>query len=129
MSSLVIVDRAEKLGPGDAGLENPLRVGEVLLYPNVGTPLSKSRNKQMGFYMAIKAKGAPPSKATVRILQKGQPLAELPVDLPAAGPDGNVQFTSGLPLEAFPPGEYDLSIAVSDGKSSVSSTAHFTVVP
>jgi VWFA-related protein len=129
ISSMVIVDRTEKLGPEDQNQENPLRLGEMLLYPNIGTPLSKTKTKQMSFYAAVRANGTAPTKATIEILQKGQKLAELPVDLGKPDATGRIQFANSLPLEPFPPGAYELRLSVTDGTTSTASSTTFSVVP
>jgi VWFA-related protein len=129
ISSVVIVDRTERLSAEDQKMENPLRLGEMLLYPNVGSPLSKAKSKQMSFYATLNTSGTAPTKATIEILQKGQKLAELPVDLPAADASGRIQFANSLPLEAFPPGAYELKLAVTDGTTTTASSTTFSVVP
>ena len=51
MSSLVLVKRGEKVPEKDRRADNPLLVNDVLLYPNLGEPVSKAA-KELGFYFA-----------------------------------------------------------------------------
>ena len=52
MSSLVIVKRGEKVPEKDRRADNPLLVNDVVLYPNLGDPISKAA-KELGFYFAV----------------------------------------------------------------------------
>ena len=67
VSSLVIVHRAEKM-PAAEQPDNPLHVGDLLLYPNIGEPLKKSVDKGLSFYIAITpAAGQPPPTAVLEL--------------------------------------------------------------
>ena len=129
LSSLVILKRAESLTPEEQKQTNPFHFGELLIYPNLGEPIRKTVMKQLPFYFSVcvpqGVKTAP--KLAIEVTQRGQHLARLQSELPAPDPAGRIQFASGLPLDTFQPGTYELKIVVSDGTSSVSRTIAFTV--
>jgi hypothetical protein len=131
LSSLALLQRAEKLSDADKKVDNPFHFGEVLVYPNMGRPLSKSGNKQVAFFFTVyPAKGATASpKFTLRVLKDGKQLA---AGSPALGPvdsSGRIQYASALPLDGFQPGKYVLEITVTDGHTSTSRSIQFTVQP
>jgi hypothetical protein len=127
LSSLVIVRRGEKVPESQRIPDSPLYVGDTLLYPNLGEPLVKGTDKELGFYLVVyPASGgsAPPAgpSATLELLQNGQPLARLPLQLAPAQPDGRIQQVSRIPIEALPAGTYELRIAVQQaGRTEVRS--------
>jgi VWFA-related protein len=128
VSSLIVVRRTEKVPAAERTDDNPLYFGELLLYPSLGEPLSKSRDKTLSFYYTLQPAGSAAPAATLEILQKGQSLAQLPLQLPAPSADGRIQHTAQLPLENFPAGEYTLRVNVTQGSAKETRDAGFRVV-
>lgn len=127
-SSLLIVRRTEKVPASDRGADNPLYLGDLLLYPNLGEPLRKSADKTLPFFMTIDpAPGSAPT-ATLEIVQKGQPLAQLPMELSKPDTAGRISQQGQLPLASFPAGAYVLRVTVSQGAQKEVREAPFTVV-
>jgi VWFA-related protein len=131
LSSIVVLKRAERLGPSDQTVNNPFRYGEVLIYPNTGEPVRKSAQKQLAFFFtAYPAKNSPgPFKLIIEVLQSGRTLGQTSADLPSADASGRVQYASALPLDSFQPGIYELKVTVEDGQGSVARFVRFTVEP
>jgi hypothetical protein len=129
LSSLTIVERAEEVKGTDNVKGEPFRVGNALLYPNLGTPLKKTADGKLAFYVtAYVAHGQTQApQASVEVAQNGRSLARVPMELPAPDADGRIQYTNAVPLSAFPPGSYELRVTVTDGTHSVTRTARFTV--
>ena len=76
LSSLVIVRRGEKVPEAERVQGSPLYVGDTLLYPNLGEPLVKGTDKELGFYLVVyPTQGAAPQpggpSATLELLQNG----------------------------------------------------------
>jgi VWFA-related protein len=127
-SSLVIVHRTEKVPANERTGDNPLYFGELLLYPNLGEPLGKAKDKTLSFYFTIDpAPGGVPS-ATLEIVQGAQSLAQLPMDLPKPDATGRISHVAQLPLASFPPGSYILRITLTQGGQKEVRDAPFTVV-
>jgi len=59
----------------------------------------------------------------------GTPAGQLPIQLPAPDQNGRIQYTGTIPLDAFPPGEYELKATVSDGVTKAMRSERFTVQP
>ncbi len=115
MSSLVLVKRGEKMLEKDRPANSPLLVKDVLLYPNLGEPVSKS-SKEVGFYFAVyPAAGGPPSEAVIELLKDANVVAQLPLPL-ATAVDGRIQQVGRLPIDQLPAGTYDLRAVVKQGQ-------------
>ena len=119
MSSLVIVKRVEKVPERDRRADNPLLVGDAVLYPNLGEPVSKS-SKELGFYFAAyPVKGGPAAASFIEVLQNGKAVAQLPMPVAAADANGRAQQAGRLPLQQFAPGTYELRAVVQQGTEQV----------
>ncbi|HXK08482.1 MAG TPA: VWA domain-containing protein, partial [Vicinamibacteria bacterium] len=127
LSSLVLIDRIEKVPPSERDPANPFYYGDALVYPNMGAPFRKSAVKALGFFFTA-CDTKPGHKAVIEVAKGGQSLGKLPLDLPAANADGVVQSAGALPLAGFGPGAYELRLSLLDGVRPVASrTASFTV--
>jgi hypothetical protein len=130
VSSLLVVERTERVPENERDADNPLYYGDLLLYPNIGKPLSKAADKTLSFALAVygAAGGAAPA-ATLELQQKGQSLGRVPLTVPAPDAAGRSQIASQLPLDPFPPGDYTLEVTVTAGSAKEVRSAPFTVVP
>ena len=122
-----IVRRAEAAadGQGDAG--NPLYFGNVLLYPNLGQPLSKVTDKELAFGFTAYDGHDGPLEATLELLRSGQSVATVPLTLGAADAQGRINQLSKLPLEPLAPGAYELRVTVKTGTQRVTRGVPFAV--
>lgn len=128
MSSVVIIQRAEQVKEKS---DSPFLIGEVLVYPNLGEPVSKSVNKQVGFYFTIYSatgsNGTP--KLLLEVFQGGKSVAKVPLKLTPPDEKGRIQYASALPLDSLGPGTYELRVSVSDAKGTISRSTAFTLEP
>jgi VWFA-related protein len=116
VSSLVLVDRAERVKPEDRAKDNPLYAGDVLVYPNLGEPLRKSRDKALTFYVVVvPSSSGPPPEATLQIAREGRMLAEAPLALAAPDVSAQIRHIAQIPLERFEAGSYTLRLTVVQG--------------
>jgi VWFA-related protein len=130
ISNLVVVAKSQKAAVADTQA-NPFRVGELVLFPNLGEPLHKASSKGLSMFLTIypgTGSGATP-KMSIELAQKGQALGQLPIQLPAPDQSGRIQYTGTIPLDAFPPGEYELKAMVTDGTTKAMRSERFTVQP
>jgi len=119
LSSLVIVKRVEKVSEKDRRPENPLLVRDIVLYPNLGEPISKA-SKEVGFYFAAyPVAGGPAAESVIELLQNGNPVARIPMPLAAPDAAGRVQQVGRLPLADLAPGTYDLRAILQQGSDRV----------
>ena len=118
VSNLVVVGRSEKLPEVDRPADNPFLVGDLLLYPNLGTPLPKAEAKELAFFFTIYPGLTSKPTATLELMQNGKLLARSPLPLEAADNTGRIQQVGRLPLDTLTPGTYDLRVVVTDGAST-----------
>lgn len=129
LSSVIVLRRAEQAPASKENENNPFRYGSDLVYPNMGEPLSQSRNKEFAFYFDVyPAKRGGDPKLTIEITGNNKTVSGSPA-LGAPDETGRIQFLSALPLSGFQPGDYSLRITISQGDTSVSRVANFTVQP
>ena len=129
VSSLLLVRRSERVSETERTPDGPLYVGNTVLYPNLGDPLVKGTDKELGFYFVVYPGqgGGPAPAASLELLQNGQSLAKVPLQLAAPAADGRIQQVSRIPIEALPPGSYELRVAVQQGGQPEVRSATFRV--
>jgi VWFA-related protein len=128
LSSLVLVKRGEKVAENERQNDNPLFVNDVVLFPNLGEPVSKG-SKEVGFYFAIypgAAKATP--EAAIELLQNGVLLARVPMPQNAPDESQRIAQAGRLPLEQLTPGTYELRAVVKQGTEQVSRSTILRVV-
>lgn len=131
LSSVSLLKRAERLTPDEQKNDQPFHFGELLVYPNLGEPVSKSKAKQLAFFVtAWPPKGsAAKMQLTFAILQNNRSLGKSSADLPAPDEQGEIKYASSFSLSDFQPGDYELRVMVSDGKNTVTRSTQFAVAP
>jgi VWFA-related protein len=128
MSSLVLVKRGETVPEKDRRANNPLLVKDVMLYPNLGEPVSKE-SKELGFYFAAyPVHGGPAPESVIQLLQDGKPVAQLPMPLASADASGRVQQVGRLPLAELAAGTYELRAVVTQGSERVFGSSMLRIV-
>jgi hypothetical protein len=148
VSSLVLVDRIEQTQPpaadaspapnagntaddsGDAG-GGPLYVGNLLVYPNAGEPISKRDRRELTFYFSIYSNGpgrvqAP--SAELELLASGRLLARVPLKLTEPDARQRIQQVSRMPIDTLTPGAYELRLRVHDGRRIVERAAFLRLI-
>jgi hypothetical protein len=128
LSSLMVVSRAEKLTKEEQTGKSPLHYGEVMLYPNLGTPIRKSVAPVLGFFFSVYGQGAAPGqRATLEIQQGAKVIAKTTTELGARDAKGRSQNAGALPVSSLAPGAYTLKVSVADGQGVQVREAPFTV--
>ncbi len=131
MSSLVIVARTETVAAADSSIDAPLYFGNVLMYPNMGDPVSQSGDGEVAFYFSLYPEtGHQVTEAKVELLRNGRQIAAAPLQMgtPApSAPSDRVQHVGRLPLASLTPGIYELRVLVTDGRTRQERSTYFTV--
>lgn len=129
VSTLVVVQRAERVEQADRRRDLPFYYGDMLLYPNAGEALRIGRDTELTFYFSFyKAGGADAAAATLELLHGGQTLAAVPIELPPASPEGRVQHVGRLPIDKFPSGTYELRLRLqASGRPEETRSTFFTI--
>jgi hypothetical protein len=130
LSSVVLIKGAEQAAAGGQA-PNPFHFGEVLLYPNLGEPVSKAASKNLAFFVTVYPPrgAASAAKLKMEITQQGRTLGQSTNDLPAPDAEGRIQYASAVPLYKYAPGVYELKVTVSDARDTVTRSEKFTVAP
>ena len=131
LSSVAVLKRAERLTPEEQQRDQPLRFGELLVYPNLGERVDRSTVKQLAyFFTAWPAKGVTkPMQVTLEILQNNRQIGKTSGELPLADERGQIKYASAFPLDKFTEGVFELRVTVSDGQNSVTRSTNFVVGP
>lgn len=128
LSSISIIQRAE---PVKEKSDSPFQVGDLMIYPNLGEPVSKAAAQKIGFYFNVYPASGPPQplRVTLQVLQQDKALAT--VNLKPGEPDdkGKIAFAGALPVESLAPGTYTLKIIASDANRAARRQTSFTLAP
>jgi VWFA-related protein len=113
VSSLVLVGRGERVPATEQDPENPLYVGNVLVYPNLGAPINKTDGAITLFLTVVPVAGRTPS-AELELLRGAEALAKVPLnfDSPVAG---RIQQLWRVPIDRLELGDYRFRVTVADG--------------
>jgi VWFA-related protein len=127
VSSLILTGRVEKVPEQGRRKDNPLTVDDVLIYPNLGDPVSKGA-KELGFYFSVYPARGASAEATLDLLSNGKPIGQLPLTLASPDATGRIQQTGRLPIDQLAPGTYELQIVVKQGTTHVVRNATFRLM-
>ena len=129
MSSLVVVQRGEKVPEKDRRADNPLLVNGVALSPNLGDADQQGRRRKSAFYFAIyPAKEGRGPDVTIELLQNGKAVARLPMPVPPADASGRIQQLGRLPIDQLAPGTYELRAIVKQGDQQVTRSSLLRII-
>jgi hypothetical protein len=128
LSSVAVLKRAERLTPEEQKHDQPFHFGELLVYPDLGEPISKKAG-QLAFFLTVWPTKGSTANLTFVILQNGRPIGKSSAQLPAPDAEGRIKYASSFSLNDFQPGAYELQVIVSDRENSASRTTSFTVAP
>jgi hypothetical protein len=127
VSSVVIVRRAERVKPGDRDEKNPLYVGDLLLYPDLGVPTRTRADGDLAFFFTAYGQRARDTHGRVELLSQGRVVSSAPLAVSAFDPQGRLPQLQRLPIDTLPQGLYELRVIVSDGRGTDSKTARFRI--
>jgi VWFA-related protein len=129
LSSVAVLKRAERLTPEEQKRDQPLRFGELLVYPNLGERIDPATTKQLAyFFTAWPAKGATkPLQMKLEVLQNNRSLGATSGELPAADQSGQIKYAGAFGIDKFPAGVFELKITVGDGQNSVTRSTSFVI--
>jgi VWFA-related protein len=128
VSSLVLVRRAERVPVEDRDKENPLYAGDILLYPNIGDPLSKARDKVLTFFAVIAAPLAAALDASLELKYGERMLATMPIALAPPDRSGRIEHVARMPIDALPAGHYTARLRVRLGGQDIVRAAAFELI-
>ena len=127
VSSLMIVRRTERVPAGERDATNPLYYGDLLLYPNLGEPVSKRQTSAVTFAFTV-VPGTAPVRASLVLSRGERALGETNLKLDPPDAKGVVWHVSQLPLANLAPGEYTLALTVTDDGHSETRRTTFRMI-
>jgi VWFA-related protein len=127
VSSLMIVRRTERVPAAERDANNPLYYGDLLLYPNLGEPISKRQTPALTFAFNV-IPGSGPMRALLALQQGERTLGETALALGTADAQGRIWHVSQLPLTSLTPGEYTLLVTITAGADTETRRATFRVI-
>ncbi|MGI8671436.1 MAG: VWA domain-containing protein [Luteitalea sp.] len=127
VSSVVIVRRAERVAASDRDATNPLYVGDLLLYPDVGVPVRRAADKELVFFFTAYQGTGSTVGGRIELMSQGRVVSSAPLAVSGADPEGRLPQLQRLPIDTLPPGVYELRVTVGDARGSDSKTARFRI--
>jgi VWFA-related protein len=129
LSSVAVLKRAERLTPEEQKRDQPLRFGELLVYPNLGERIDHRTAKQLAYFFTAWPPKAvtKPLQMTLEILQNNRSVGTTSGELPAVDERGQIKYAGSFAIDKFQPGVFELKITVSDGKNKVSRSTIFVI--
>ncbi len=126
LSSVAVLKRAERLSPEEMRRDQPLRFGELLVYPNLGERIDPNTTEQLAyFFTAWPGKGTTkPLQMTLEILQNKRSIGTTSGELPPADERGQIKYAGSFAIDKFPAGTYELKITVN---KEISRTTSFVI--
>jgi len=128
MSSLVVVNSAERVEPGTPAAQGLLSTGQLLLYPNLETPISRQSGGELPFYFLAYSKRDIP-EAFVELLEHGRRVSLNRVTLPAPDSEGRIQYVGTIPISELEPGVYTLRVLLPVGEQLIGRARRLILVP
>jgi VWFA-related protein len=127
MSSLAL---GELVPAGEADPEDPLRIGNQRLVPNIGQPI-KAGHPSMTLYSVVypMAGSKDPAQMTITVLLGDQVANTATAKLPAPDAKGRIPYSTALRMDVLPPGPYRIKVAVAQGATKAEESLAFTIVP
>jgi VWFA-related protein len=128
VSSLVLVRRAERAGPQERQIDNPLFLDDVVLYPSLGEPLPASSNLTLTCFLSLSELAGASPEVAMELLLRGARVAQGSLPLPAPDALGRVRYLGQISVGAVKePGTYTLRLTVTKHGRSVVREAVFTI--
>jgi VWFA-related protein len=125
VSSLVLVRQGEKVPPEQRPADNPLYVGDVLLYPHLGEAIHSSQESALTLFIALSSAPGAALTASLELVRGTDAVAHGPMTLPTPDAAGSIRHVAQVPIDALAPGQYTLRLTVDDGQHRVTRTAEF----
>jgi len=126
VSSLALVERGERVGTGGCDSANPLCVGDVQLYPNLGSPIDRAIGAVTLFAKLKVARGTP-AQAALEVVDRGRVVRRDPVQLDDPDDAGRVLQLIRVPVATLAPGSYTLRLVIDAAGTATVRQAEMTL--
>jgi VWFA-related protein len=128
ISTPAFIKRTEPIPPGALPSSDPFRVGETRMVPYVTVPEVRSGDLPL-FLMVYPAPAeAPPATVLLEFSRQGKVTGRSTPALSAPDKQGQISLVAPIPVSRFPPGDYDLRVAVQQGSQTAEESVKFIVL-
>jgi hypothetical protein len=130
LSTLSVIRRVDDATP-DLPADDPFRVDQKRVVPNLDVPISKAQAKQVSVYVVVYAQpGAVRApKMALELMQGDTLIARAMPTLDVPDKDGRIPFVGTIPIESLAPGRYSIRALVQQGNDVAESESQVTIVP
>jgi VWFA-related protein len=130
LSDLSVIRTVDQTSEAPDPVEDPFRTGTIRVVPNLDLPISKATNTQISAYVTLYPDvSADVPSLTFEFSRDGAVIGRSAAALPKPDDEGRIKYVASFPTDVFAPGRYDLRAIATQGSRSVSSTAHFVLIP
>ena len=129
VGDLILVDHGEPVAPGESTPGNPLVAGSLVLIPAFEPTVRKADRKEINFAISLLLDPAAPLPgATLTLLAGDATVSSVPLPLMPPDAEGRLLAVGRVPIDAIPPGRYDLQVTIGTGEHAQSRKAALTVL-
>src|SRR5579884_765766 len=117
VSSLVLVERYTPQVPSTDTTTDPFRYQNGQITPNLSNTIKLGKGAVLSLYFVIYPDPSVQQKPelTIAFLKDGAPLAQVPMQLPAADKEGRIPYVASIPVENLPAGDYVVQVTAKQG--------------
>lgn len=130
LSSVMLIDKADKVADPSQDPDNPLIYQGQKLTPNPGLPLIKTQGASLNlFWVAYPDTSSSDTVSTSLVFYSGgQPLAQTPAPAAQVDDKGRMQIAFLIPIETFPAGDYEVAVVAQQGQNTAEERVTFSIV-
>ena len=130
VGDLILVDHGEPVAPGESTPGNPLLAGDLVLIPAFEPTVRKADRKEVNFAVSLLLDPAAPlPDATLTLLAGDSPVSSVPLPLTPPDAEGRLLAVGRVPIDAIPPGRYDLQLTIGTAEHAQTRKAALTIAP
>ena len=112
-------------------VEEPFQFQGGRITPTLAATLKAVKGAQMALFFTVypdkAAAGGAAPEATIQYLKEGAELAKASLKLPAPDAAGKIPYVFSSPIDAMPPGVYEIKVQVKQGASTAEESVLITI--
>ncbi|GAB4239642.1 MAG: hypothetical protein Kow00109_14520 [Acidobacteriota bacterium] len=112
LSDLVLVDATEKLRRDENTEDEPLRFGNLRVYPMLEKRIERGDRSKLVFFFALQPGAVRFNVALAEVQREGTVVTRSRLALPKPDRDGVIRCAGILPIGQWPPGAYSLRVTL-----------------
>jgi len=130
LSTVTLVKRLDDAHTDSDLAKSPLNFRQQMVIPNLRSEINPKESPDLLFYFVAVVPPGGSSKSIMDMIvsKDGQAIGRLgETELPAADQDGRIPYLAKLPLSAFSPGTYDISVVVNHAGATTNKSINFKI--